>query len=287
MTTLNTKILRTAARRSTARLALALCLPLAMLAGTGAMAQSEPTLDQVYQEAQAGRVDHALQMMQPVLQAHPDSAKAHYVDAELQARLGRTERAREELAVAERLAPSLPFARADAVQSLRRQLETPQAAYGNGVVQRTGSSGSMPWGILFAIFGGGLIAWLLMRMGRPQFAPASPAGMGFPAAGTGAGWPSSGMAPVAPSGSGGLGQQVVGGLATGLAVGAGVMAAESIGHRLFGNDSPSFGAQRPRLEPMLDERVANPDLGGRDFGIDNASSWDDAAPGGGGGDWDT
>jgi hypothetical protein len=145
----------------------------------------------------------------------------------------------------------------------------------------------MPWGILFAIFGGGLIAWLLMRMGRPQFAPASPAGMGFPAAGTGAGWPSSGMAPVAPSGSGGLGQQVVGGLATGLAVGAGVMAAESIGHRLFGNDSPSFGAQRPRLEPMLDERVANPDLGGRDFGIDNASSWDDAAPGGGGGDWDT
>ena len=295
MNTSHTTTARSKPRRNLARRAGWLFLPLALLIGTAAMAQADATLDQVYQAARSGQLDRAQQLMQPVLRDHPNSAKAHYVEAELLARQGgHADRAREELAMAQRLAPGLPFAHADAVQSLQRQLHAPAAArdvetgFSTGGMPG-GTSGGMPWGILLAIAGGGLMAWLLMRMGRPQFAPATPSPAGFPATGTA--WPASGAAPAAPAAtaaaapSAGLGHQVVGGLATGLAVGAGVMAAESIAHRLFSNDAPSFGAQRPTFEPMPDDRVANPDLGGRDFGIDDAGSWDDAAPGGN--DWDT
>ncbi len=51
-----------------------------------AMAQPDPTLNQVYEAAQAGRIAQAQDMMKQVLRDHPQSAKAHYVEAELLAR---------------------------------------------------------------------------------------------------------------------------------------------------------------------------------------------------------
>ena len=83
---------------------------------------SEPTLKQVYEAAQAGRLEQAQAMMQQVLVAHPNSAKAHFVQAELSARQGQLGRARDSLATAEKLAPGLPFAKQEAVQALRSQL---------------------------------------------------------------------------------------------------------------------------------------------------------------------
>ena len=189
MSTSHTTTRRPAPRCSAARRAGWLLLPLALLVGTAAMAQADATLDQVYQAVRSGQLDRAQQMMQPVLRDHPNSAKAHYVEAELLARQGgQADRARDELATAERLAPGLPFAQADAVQSLHRQLqapaprsvehgaraEAPANAFG-------GAPGSLPWGILFAIAGGGLIAWLLMRMGRPQFTSVASVADGFSA----------------------------------------------------------------------------------------------------------
>ena len=103
-------------------------LLVASLLGFGfAMAQAEPTLNQVYAAAQSGKLDQAQLMIQQVLIAHPTSAKAFFVQSELYARQGDMARAREALATAEKLAPGLPFAKAESVQTLRGQLAAKNA----------------------------------------------------------------------------------------------------------------------------------------------------------------
>ena len=84
--------------------------------------QTEPTMDEVYAAAKSGQLDKAQTMIQQVLIGHPNSAKAHYVQAEIAARQNQLPRAREALANAERLSPGLPFAKAESVQTLRTQL---------------------------------------------------------------------------------------------------------------------------------------------------------------------
>lgn len=306
MTVRNT---RTAGSAAVARWALWLALAFSGLA----MAQAEPTLDQVYQAAQAGRVEQALEMMQPVLKAHPGSAKAHFVQAELLARQGLVGQARDQLGQAEKLAPGLPFAKAESVQNLRRELAAPSgatAAERSRAASLTGSAApakrsSVPWGVLLALGGGALAAWMLMRLARPAASPAftSPGPVAAPLDGTGmgVGGPVPGMntnmpasmgmapgAPAAPAMTGGLGRQMAGGLATGLAVGAGVMAAESLGRSLFGGHSAAVpeAGRAPAYDPAFGNPSANPDMGGNDFGVSDAGSWDDAGAGGGS-DWDT
>ena len=79
----------------------------------------------------------------------------------------------------------------------------------------------------------------------------------------------------------------MGGVATGLAVGAGVMAAEAIGRNLMGNHNLPAG-QSNNLGNDFQPVNSNPDMGGADFGIADTGSWDDAgsADVGGGSDWD-
>ena len=48
-----------------------------------ASAESIPSVHGIYQATNAGKLDVAHTMIEQVIQAHPDSAKAHYVDAEL------------------------------------------------------------------------------------------------------------------------------------------------------------------------------------------------------------
>ncbi len=91
-------------------------------------ADPEPTVDQVYQASHAGYLDQAQQMMDQILRAHPDSAKAHYVQAELYAEEGHRERARSELARAERLKPGLPEVDPKAVRELKVKLGLPADA---------------------------------------------------------------------------------------------------------------------------------------------------------------
>ena len=99
----------------------------------------------------------------------------------------------------------------------------------------------------------------------------------------------------------GLGGKVMGGLATGLAVGAGVMAAQAIGRSLTGNndhgnnDHPQDHAGNLSNDVTMPSAnnagySGNDDLGGQNFGVNDAGSWDDntsVADNGGGGDWDT
>lgn len=167
-----------AACRQTGRLAAAVLAATCSLAARAAPAASapEPALDPVVRSVQAGRLDEARQMMERVLHEHPESAKAHYLDAEILAQQGLFGSAQDELAAAQRLAPGLPFARADDLQSLRAQLERlggrrppppPQAA----AAPAPGADDGVLLDLLLAVGSGGLFAWLLMRLWRQPPAP--------------------------------------------------------------------------------------------------------------------
>lgn len=287
---------------------------------SAAMAQAEPTLNQVYEAARTGHVDKAQDMMKEVLRAHPKSGKAHYVQAELYARQKQLTLARDELATAESLAPGLSFAKPEAVRALRSELALPSAMSGMTDFKGTSRAApqdaapparvapaapaapSVPWGML--LLGGAFVVLVVIFMRRNK--PPVPAPYGAPAYASGGGMqpgpygaaPSPygpGAAPYGAPPASGMGGNIMGGLATGLAVGAGVVAAESLGRRFFGNEhaqgnpvSSSGGAQG-----ALDQNQ-NPDMGGNDFGIRDASagSWDDggssmADSGDGGGGWDS
>ena len=277
----------------------------ALLAADMAIAQSEPTLAQVYATAQAGNLEQAQVMMQQVLVAHPGSARAHFVQAELSARQGKLGRAREALASAEKLSPGLSFAKPEAVQALRSQLAAASAAPARS--QPSNRAVSMPpppapastfsWGLPLLLAGLAIALGYFMFRKKPQnsFEPqpayanqggltgAQSFGMGNnPGAGTMA-------TPYGQPGASGLGGKVMGGLATGLAVGAGVMAAQAIGRSLMGNHDQSGREPDHFANNDTQALSSNPDMGGQNFGINDTGSWDDGASmdsGGGGGDWD-
>ena len=90
-----------------------------MLASGSSLAATVPTFEQVFQAAKAGRLDEARQMMNVVLRTHPNSAKAHYVDAQILAASGQYAESAKELKTAEAIQPELSFAlREDAVLPL-------------------------------------------------------------------------------------------------------------------------------------------------------------------------
>jgi len=86
----------------------------------------------------------------------------------------------------------------------------------------------------------------------------------------------------------GLGGRILGGVATGLAVGAGVMAAEAIGRNLMGNHNANAGTLDASGNNDFQNINSNPDMGGANFGVNDSSSWDDGGgvDAGGGSDWD-
>ena len=188
-----------------------------------ALAQSEPTLKQIYDTAQSGQVDKAQTMVQQVLVLHPNSAKAHFVQAELYARQGRLPKARESLATAEKLAPGLPFAKSEGIQNLRAQLDGKGSApaakppSGNSFGAATpavppAASTSLPWGLILALGGAAiaLVVFLIRRKPAQTFTPPSYANPGSHPAGMqggGLGGPQTfGMGSAAAPGTAGYGQ---------------------------------------------------------------------------------
>jgi len=276
-----------------------------------AMAQSEPSMSQIYSAAQAGKLDEAQVMVQQVLISHPKSAKAHFVQAELYSRQGKLDLARQALASAEQYAPGLPFAKPEAVQALKAQLAAKQqkAAVATYAASPAPAQSSSSW-VLPLVLAGGFIAaaFFFFRrrapepVAQPVYAPVAQNGLSGPQTfGNAAamqpaypqpGYPQPGYPQSAyPQQAGpSLGGRIMGGVATGLAVGAGVMAAEAIGRNLMGGshntNSPQadmFSANNG-LEPIAPE--TNRDMGGNNFGISD-TTWDDGDSGGGGGsDWD-
>ncbi len=272
------------------------------LACAGPVLAADPTVDQVYEAARAGHLDQAQQLMNQVLRDHPNSAKAHYVEAELSARAANFPRARAELATAQRLDPSGSFAKPEALAALQRELARGSSSTTGGY--RTYPStraeehrSSFPWGIVLLVVAGVVIVWaLLSRRSPPRYGgyPQYPGGVppaGGPGGGYGgpAGYGPGGYGP--PMGGGGMGSGIVGGLASGLALGAGVAAGEELVHHWIDKDGNRVeGPPPPGYVPPPDD---NPNMGGNDFGVSDGSSWDDGGSsfggdsggGGGGDDW--
>jgi len=242
---------------------------------------AEPTLHEVYQAAEAGNYRQAQSMMDQVLRDHPNSAKAHFVEAQLLAKQGQLASARSELSIAQRLEPGLPFASPRAVQELEAYLSgSPASGQPARHALPSPAGAGFPWGTL--LIGAGLIALVVFAVSRLRRRSAytpQPAGAG--AYGGSAPGQSYSSGPMAPPAAGGLGSGILGGLATGAAVGAGVVAGEALMHRVFDghhSDAPPADNQTG----LLDESRPQDDMGGDDFGVSDASSWDD---GGGGSDW--
>jgi hypothetical protein len=257
---------------------------ISMTIGAAAYAEDSPTLHQIYEAAQAGRLGDAQRMIDQVLRQHPNSAKAHYVDAELLAKTGHLAEASDELNNAERLEPGLPFATPQAVQQLKAMVSVAHAV---PVTAGQGPQQGFPWGWLFLGIAAIVIITLIMRaLSRPNAAQAYPAnyqpGMSspgyMPMGGAGYG------APSAP----GMGSGIVSGLATGAALGAGMVAGEALVHHFIDGNSGNANAA-PMAQPMNTAWDNQPDnMGGQDFGIADNSSWDDSsniADISGGDDW--
>lgn len=230
---------------------------LALIAST---AFAAPTVEQVYAAAHAGRLNEADSMIREVLKENPDSAKAHYVHAQILAAKRDNTGARAELEQAEKLAPGLPFAKPGAVSDLRAKI---------GASTGTAHKQDFSWTPLLLL---GLVAiglYFLIRLMRSSRryqvgqAPSYAQNSAYPAA-----------AP--PAAAPGMGSSIASGLATGLGVGAGIVAGEALAHSLFDHK----GNEAPQTPPP------NVDVGGNDFGL-NDTSWGNGGDGGGdvGGDW--
>jgi hypothetical protein len=256
-----------------------------------AFADDSPTLDQVYQAAHSGRMDDAQRMMDKVLKEHPDSAKAHYVEAELLAKQGQMAHADEELKNAERLKPDLSFAKPQAVQELKALI------YSNHKVSQAPVSGyqpeqssGFPWGlVLLGIAAIAIIALIMRAIAarnaptyQSNFQPGMQNGMGSPMPMQPYG---GGMGPMGQAG-GGMGSGIMGGLATGAAVGVGMVAGEALAHHFMDGGNPASG----NVAPVADSwGNSSGNMGGSDFGIADNSSWSDSSNvadnSGGGSDW--
>jgi uncharacterized protein len=299
-------------------------LTLLTLAWAGlAAAQSEPTIKQIYDTAQAGQLDKAQQMTQQVLRNHPKSAKAHFVMAELDAAKGNASEARAELAQAESLAPGLPFASSEAVQALRarvsssgtRSADAPRAPAA-ATVRNAPSAPSFPWGLVILAAAAVAVVATVLRSRAAARAASGGAGSGphaYDAPAGGPAWnPQPGYGPQAgwgpPPAQPGMGGRVMGGLATGLAVGAGALAAQEIGRHMLGehgqqgigpaaDSHPGSASDSQLARDAGAGAIDGSSVGGaelpQDFGIADPGSWDD---GGGsfdvggmddGGSWDS
>lgn len=310
------------------------CMLLLCSLGVRAQGAVEPTVSQIYAAASSGDLRGAQAMVDQVLARHPDSARAHFVKAELAARGNDMATARSELQAAERLAPGLPFVRPEAAAALRARLDAPAAALpAQRDIQRMGAApqdpapqaGGFSLGSLLlpALLVGGI--WMFLRRRRaagPMGAARGP--VNDPAFGRGPATDRNGpMVPQqdghgphdpyargpyagGPQGGrgGGWGGSLARGVGTGLAVGAGAVAAQEIGRRMFDHGDPrpahdpvaggaAADSQLARdaglgaFDPALNEGL---DLGGRDFGIvDDAGGWDDGGgfDVGGGDDWNS
>jgi hypothetical protein len=227
-------------------------------------------------------------MMDQVLKDHPKSAKAHYVQAELYAKEGKTALARAELAEAEGIDPGLTHENPRSVQALKSQLgvgaRSPQAPRVIGLSSAPASP-HFPWGtaLIFVIVVG--VLWMMFRRRNTysQYPAAGPGGQGY---GPGYGGPG-GYGPGGPVGGGGMGSGIAGGLASGLAVGAGVVAGEELAHHFLDGGNRESGGVIPPANAGEWQQSSNSDMGGADFGVNDAGGWDDSGGGGGGGgdDW--
>ena len=240
------------------------------------LALAEATLPQVSQAIQSGQLAKADAMMQEVLQNHPNSAKAHYIAAELYLKEGKLDAARNAFVQAENLAPGLPFVQPDSAQKLQAQLRAGTAPAANSPANAGAESiftNPIFW-VLIAILVAGIALFMRKRPQPVQVYNAPTAG--YPGTSGGpAGYPGApGGYP--PAAQGGMGGGLMGSLATGAALGAGMVAGQALAsHLMGGNNQPNPGNANSGFN-----QVGGPAPDAANFGVNDASSWDDSSGGG-------
>lgn len=295
---------------------------------------AEPTVQEVYAAASAGKYTEAQRMLDQVIAAHPKSGTAYFVQAELQAKQGQFDSARASLAKAEQLSPGLPKVKPEAIAKLRTLLDKGTKTYAQparnansngynsgGYAREPESKGFSFGGILIIGLGLAGFIWLATRFmqrrqqqqamnnpynpagfnpgGQPGYAPGGVPQQGVNQQGWGQqGYPQQqGYGQPGYPQQPGMGSRIMGGLATGAAVGAGFVAAEALARQFTGNhnEANAANADQPRNDIVYDdpssrdELLRRDDMGGNDFGV-SGGGWDDGGGGGGdsggGGDWD-
>ena len=255
-----------------------------MVACFGAAA-AEPTLHQVSQAAEAGNYGEAQAMMAQVLRAHPNSARAHFVEAQLLVKQGRLAEAPAELANAERLNPTLSFARQGAVDELKAMLANSRTLRPAKTAMAVPSINSnfLTGTLLPSVAVLGAIIWFLRGRNRNRSAPLAGVGAMSPMPAYGA----AGVGSMAPA-MGGAGAGILGGLATGAAVGAGMIVGDALMHRVMDGGQSGVFDQAANVKDNVEAASASSgyDMGGDDFGVaDASSSWDDAGGGSSDDEW--
>ena len=225
---------------------------------------AEATLPEVYQAVQSGQLAKADAMIKEVLQNHPNSAKAHYVAAEVYLKEGKVEAARNHFIKAENLAPGLPFAQAESVQKLQMQLASGAAA--PIATQSSIFSNPIFWGLIAVLVVGIIIVMRRRKADAVQVYNAPTANGPYPAT-PGAYPPGYPGAPAA----GGMGSGLMGSLATGAALGAGMYAGQALASNLMGGHDGGHANPNPNLTQVGDPTSLDPN-----FGVNDAGSWDDA-----------
>jgi hypothetical protein len=255
----------------------ALLCGVALVYASAPQAAADPSVHQIYEAAQSGRIAEAEQMVEQVLQDNPRSGKAHYVAAEIFARGGNFPRARSELSTAEQIDPGLPFVtNPTAVSSLKRELAANHVPQGFGAYERPRSGSGLPWGgILLVMLGIGVV-WMFIRRRVQASSYGSYAGNIAPGPGQpGYGTPGAGPAPYYPGGGGGSG--LMGSLGTGLAIGAGVAAGEELVHHVLDGDRSGGVINSSSAGELGDVQPQNSNMGGNDFGVGDSNSWSDSS----------
>ncbi len=274
-------------------------LALALLVASS-IAFALPAPKDIEAAVKAGQLDRAEQMLQEVIRAKPDSAKARYELGQVLARAGRKIEARDALIEAQRLDPALKFAHDPAqFQDLLRKLQgpglssapvefKPQAA--SVMAQASAPAApapTFPWG--YVLLGGGALAavWFFARRMTP---PAAGLGVaGAMAGGNAAAYSPGNVAGVNPGNAAGygvpqqrpgmgIGGAVLGGVA-GLAAGYGLAKAFEHG------DSSSHAATSGNSGLVPFEPAAQADYGNFDAG--NGDSWEANDAGDAGSDGDS
>jgi len=241
------------------------------------LASAEPSLQDINQTLKNGDITKADTLMQEVINAHPESAKAHFKYAEILAAEGKIDEARAELSRAEKLEPNLEFAKPAAVKALNQKLhQANQGGYHS-------TSPFVTWAVIaFIVF---FVVMIVRALRRPQpqasYAP-NPQYTANPQMANGPQGPYPGG--YGPQG-GGMGSGIVGGLATGAAVGAGIVAGEMLMHKMLDDDQPVSHDSYTRNQPAPDNFD---DISGNDFVDNDNGSWDSDSSSdsdSSGGDW--
>ena len=267
--------------------------------------QALPSPKDIQNAVEAGRYTQAEAMLKEVLHDKPSSAKAHYELGQVLERENRLSESRQELLEAQRLDPSLKFAKSP--ERFNEILEKVSVAENKQATAPTQTANqpnmraqgpaqaqqSFPWGyVVIAIVVMLILGFIIRRMApppviygpaQPPYGPPGPMG---PGGGPGYG-PAPGYGPnygpnygpgYAPSGSG-IGGAVVGGLA-GVAAGYALSRAMEGGEHQGGvpnqNANPNNGGYIP-----MDQPQQPPNIGPFDQG--SGSGWGDNSSGGGGG----